>query len=433
MALKYLELNTKPALKNGLSDVAYLQDKVTKIHNDVLSKNVAEKDWLGWYDLPNSYDRAELEAMKAKADQWEEQGVEVVVVIGIGGSYLGAKTGYDYIYGPYSLKKPRMELVFAGNSISSEELVAKLNYVKDKKFAINVISKSGTTLEPSIAFREFRNLLEKNEKGDANDLIAATTDKSKGVLFELATKKGYTKFVVPDDVGGRFSVLTAVGLFPFICAGINVDKVLEGARITNEELSSPLLNNNPAYEYAAVRNHLYDKEGFKIEMLVSYESKLQYFAEWWKQLFAESEGKDGKGIWPTSAIFSTDLHSLGQMVQDGSKILFETVLTLKKPTVNIEFQADEFDYDKLGYLDGNNLHTVNNVAFEATMKAHTEVGKVPNIHILFDSFNEETLGALFIFFERALTMSAYLLGVNPFNQPGVEVYKKNMFSLLGKK
>ncbi|RIV16766.1 glucose-6-phosphate isomerase [Mycoplasmopsis gallopavonis] len=433
MKLKHLELNLNNALENGIQDLEQFQAKVTEIHNAVLNKQVAEKDWLGWYDLPQNYDQDEFARMEAKAQHWQNLGVEVVVVIGIGGSYLGAKTGYDFIYGPYAINKPKMELVFAGNDISAEALYEKLKYVENKKFAINVISKSGTTLEPSIAFREFRNLLEQKEGDGSAELIAATTDKAKGVLFELATAKGYEKFIVPDDIGGRFSVLTAVGLFPFLCAGIDARKILEGANLTNQELSSDLINNNPAYAYAATRIFLHKEKNFLAEMLVSYEPKLQYFAEWWKQLFAESEGKDGQGIWPMSSIFSTDLHSLGQMIQDGNKILFETVLTLKNPKYNITFKADHLDLDKLDYLDGKNLHQVNNVAFEATTKAHVEVGKVPNIHLLFDKFDEATLGALFIFFERALTMSAYLLGVNPFNQPGVEVYKKNMFTMLGKK
>ncbi|QKT05286.1 glucose-6-phosphate isomerase [Mycoplasma sp. OR1901] len=432
--MKYLKINLeKTAQHLDKKMIDSLQNEVTKIHNDVLNKNVAEKDWLGWYNLPENYDKDEFAKMEEKANQWHQDGVEVVVVVGIGGSYLGAKSGYDFIYGPYSMKKPKMELLFAGNDISAETLVAKLNYVKNKKFAINVISKSGTTLEPSIAFREFRKVLEEKEGAKAKDLIVATTDKSKGVLFELATEKGYTKFIVPDDIGGRFSVLTAVGLFPFLCAGIDAKKILEGANETNKELSSHKISENEAYQYAVARYLLHTKNNFTIEMMVSYEPKMQYFMEWWKQLYGESEGKDGKGIWPTSSIFSTDLHSLGQMIQDGNKILFETVLTLENPQDNIEFSTEEIDYDKLGYLDKNNLHSINNTAFEATSQAHYEVGKIPVIHMLFNKFDESTLGALFMFFERSLTMSAYLLGVNPFNQPGVEVYKKNMFSMLGKK
>ncbi|ADE19580.1 glucose-6-phosphate isomerase [Mycoplasma crocodyli] len=430
--MKNLKLNTNHVLFNT-KELLTLQDKVTKIHNDLVKKNVAERDWLGWFDLPYNYNNEELQEMKKTAQEWADNNVEVVVVIGIGGSYLGAKTGYDFIYGQYPTKRPLMELVFAGNDVSAETLIAKLNYVSNRKFAINVISKSGTTLEPSIAFREFRKLLESKIGQDASKYIVATTDAKKGVLFDLATKKGYKKFVVPDDIGGRFSVLTSVGLFPFYCAGIDSQKVLEGAKIVCNELTSDKITENPAYEYATTRYLLHTKFNYSVEMMVAYEPKLQYFCEWWKQLFAESEGKNGKGIWPASGIFSTDLHSLGQMIQEGSKILFETILTLQNPIKNLTFRSDELDLDKLGYLDNNNLHNVNNVAFEATLKAHTIEGKVPNILLQIRQFDEETLGSLFMFFERALAMSAYLLGVNPFNQPGVEVYKKNMFSMLGKK
>lgn len=433
MKLKYLNLQTNDALENASQTLEFLQERVSKIHHDVKEKKVNEKDWLGWYDLPNTYDRNEVQIMHEKAAQWEKAGVEVVVVIGIGGSYLGAKTGYDFIYGPYSMKKPRMELLFAGNDLSASALVEKLNYVKDKKFAINVISKSGTTLEPSVAFREFRMLLEKKETPEnAAQLIVATTDKSKGLLNELATQKGYLKLVVPDDIGGRFSVLTAVGLFPFICAGINVEALLEGAKETNEELSSELIAHNPAYLYAALRYYLHTNKNYLVELMVSYEPKLQYFSEWWKQLFGESEGKDGKGLWPSSALYTTDLHSLGQMVQEGNKILFETVMSVENSQSNITLKTQGHDFDKLGYLDDKNLHQVNNTVLRATINAHANVGNVPNIHLTFKDFSEHSLGALFMFFERAVTMSAYLLGVNPFNQPGVEVYKKNMFELLKK-
>lgn len=431
--MKFLKLDTTYSMIEN-SKLNLLQERVDQIHNSVLKREVAEKDWLGWYDLPDNYDKEEMKAMKKLSSEWKKEGVEVVVVVGIGGSYLGSKTGYEFIFGEYSQKRPDMELVFAGNDISSEALVSKLAYVKNKKFAINVISKSGTTLEPSIAFREFRILLEeKVGKDQASKFIAATTDARKGLLFELATRKNYTKFIVPDDVGGRFSVMTAVGLFPFLCAGIDAERVLAGASLTNKELSSSKISENDAYRYAVTRYLLNVEKNYHVEMMVSYEPKLQYFSEWWKQLFAESEGKDSKGLWPASGIFSTDLHSLGQMIQEGSKVLFETVLTLENPSNNITFKNDVEDIDQLNYLSGKTLHEVNNVAFKATQKAHFEVGQVPNLHILFKDFSEETLGSLFIFFERALTMSAYLLGVNPFNQPGVEVYKKNMFSMLGKK
>lgn len=405
------------------------QDKVKQIHDSIMNKTVAEKDWLGWLELPNKGKSEEVKRMKKIAELWESKNIEVVVVIGIGGSYLGAKSGYEFMYGPYSINKPKMELVFAGNSISSESLVAALKYVENKKFAINVISKSGTTLEPSIAFREFRKLLEaKVGAAEAKNLIVATTDAKKGVLYSLATQKGYEKLIIPDDVGGRFSVLSPVGLFPFICAGIDIDQILKGAQEANKDANDLNLKTNDAYRYAVAR-HLLSKN-YTMEMMISYEPKMQYFAEWWKQLFAESEGKDGKGLFPTSGIFSTDLHSLGQMIQDGNKVLFETILVLDKPKYDITFKADKEDLDKLVYLDKNKLHNVNMTAFTATLDAHMNTGKVPNIVMNFAKFDEYTLGYLFQFFERALAISAYLLGVNPFNQPGVEVYKANMFKIL---
>ncbi|WP_036431907.1 glucose-6-phosphate isomerase [Mycoplasmopsis cricetuli] len=432
MKLTYLQLKTNNSLIN-LNEIYNLQTNVNEIHESVINKTVKEKNWLGWFDLPINYDKNELLIMEQKAAQWEKMGVEVVVVIGIGGSYLGAKTGYDFIYGPYSIKKPRMELLFAGNDLSSSALIEKLNYVRNKKFAINVISKSGTTLEPSVAFREFRMLLEKKETSkDSTKLIVATTDKNKGLLNEFASKKEYLKLVVPDDVGGRFSVLTAVGLFPFICAGINVHKILEGARTTYYELTDSLIEKNLAYLYAAMRYYLHKKKNYVVELMVTYEPKLQYFCEWWKQLFGESEGKDGKGLWPSSATYTTDLHSLGQMVQDGNKILFETILSVDKVADDLVLKTALGDPDKLSYLENKNLHSVNNTVLEATIQAHSEIGYVPNLQLIFKDFSEQSLGALFYFFERAVTMSAYLLGVNPFNQPGVEVYKKNMFELLKK-
>ncbi|WP_036463568.1 glucose-6-phosphate isomerase [Mycoplasmopsis sturni] len=434
MKITYLDLQIEKLLPNGIETVKYLQDKVSKIHHAVETKTTNEAEWLGWYNLPDQVDQQELQVMKQKAQQWKDLGVEVVVVIGIGGSYLGAKTGYDFVFGPYAKQKPQMELVFAGTDLSSTSLSEKLEYVKGKKFAINVISKSGTTLEPSVAFREFRKLLESQTSSleEAAELVVATTDKAKGLLNELATEKGYLKLVVPDDIGGRFSVLTAVGLFPFICAGINVDLMLQGTSVTAKELASDKLEENPAYLYAASRYYLHTQAKYAVELLVTYEPKLQYFTEWWKQLFGESEGKEGKGLWPASAIYTTDLHSLGQMVQEGSKILFETILSVQQPQYNLNLQSDAQDIDKLSYLNGKDLHSVNNTVLEATLNAHANVGNVPNAQLIFKDFSEASLGALFMFFERAVTMSGYLLEVNPFNQPGVEVYKKNMFALLKK-
>ncbi|WP_406616820.1 glucose-6-phosphate isomerase [Mycoplasmopsis adleri] len=427
--MKTLNLNINNAVDE--KEVIKYQDKVWNIHKNIMNKTVAEKDWLGWIDLPNKINSPEIAKMKEIAKAWKMQNIEVLVVIGIGGSYLGTKAGYEYIYGPYSLKKPDIELVFAGNSISSEQLISLLNYVQNKKFAINVISKSGTTLEPSIAFREFRKLLESKVGAElAKKLIVTTTDAKKGVLFELANVKGYEKFIIPDNVGGRFSTLSPVGLFPFVCAGIDIDKMLLGAKEANDDANIENILENNAYKYAVAR-HILNKK-YHVEMLASYEPKMAYFAEWWKQLFAESEGKDGKGLLPTSAIFSTDLHSIGQMIQDGNKILFETILLVKNPVADILLKKEKEDLDKLNYLDGQTLHEVNLSAYKGTLEAHVKTGNVPNIVIEFNKFDEYTLGYLFQFFERALAISAYLLGVNPFNQPGVEVYKANMFKLLNK-
>lgn len=428
--MKPIELDTTKALK--LIDLNALQNKITNIHNHLMKKNIAEKDWIGWMDLPENTSEELIKNINEVASIWTKQKVEVLVVIGIGGSYLGAKAGYEFIYGPYSIQKPNIELLFAGNDISAETLVAKLKYVENKKFAINVISKSGTTLEPSIAFREFRKLLEaKVGIEEAKKLIVATTDEQKGVLYELATTKGYKKFVIPNDVGGRFSVLTPVGLLPFACAGINIEHVLQGAKEANLDLSSPLLSNNDAYVYAATRFLLSKK--YAVEMMILYEPKTYFLSEWWKQLFGESEGKNGKGLLPVNATFSTDLHSLGQMIQDGSKILFETILKVKKTNNDLIFKTNNIDYDNLKYLDGKSLHEVNNVAFEGTLEAHTNTGGLPALVFTIKDFSAKTLGYIFQFFERALAISAYLLGVNPFDQPGVEIYKNNMFKLLGKK
>ncbi|WP_027120470.1 glucose-6-phosphate isomerase [Mycoplasmopsis lipofaciens] len=425
MKLLNLNLNDVVSEKELLS----YEQKVLKIHNALKNKTVLESNWLGWMTLPNNIDSNEIQKMHQIVNKWEMQKVEIVVVIGIGGSYLGAKSGYEFIYGEYSQKRPKMELLFAGNSISAESLIAQLQYVENKKFAINVISKSGTTLEPSIAFREFRKLLEtKVGSTHAKDLIVATTDSSKGVLYDLAIKKGYEKLVIPNDVGGRFSVLSPVGLFPFLCAGLDINNLLKGAQQANKDADEINILKNDAFKYAIARHILAKK--YKVEMMISYEPKMQYFSEWWKQLYGESEGKDNKGLFPTSGIFSTDLHSLGQMIQEGSKILFETILILDKPKNDIVFEIEKENDDKLNYLDGKTLHEVNWTAFKGTLEAHKNTGGVPNITMTFNSFDELTLGYLFQFFERSLAISAYLLGVNPFNQPGVEVYKSNMFKML---
>ena len=419
-----------------LKNIFIYKDRVKEIHEKMEKFETAGAAFLGWKDLPNRINLNEVKQIEESAAFLHKEKIEVLVVIGIGGSYLGAKAGLDFIYGPYPSKSDlKMRVIFAGESLSATDLAQKLKYVENKKFAINVISKSGTTLEPAIAFRMFKKLLEdKVGRHNAPKYIFATTDASKGSLFNFATHEGYQKFVIPDDIGGRFSVLTPVGLFPFACAGINIKKLLNGAKFATEEYSSGNLNDNDAYQYAVVRNIFYKEKNLNVEFLISYEPALRFFLEWWKQLFGESEGKNGKGILPHSAIFSTDLHSLGQFIQDGTKMFFETVMTIKQPAINLsllEVPEDE-DFDKLNYLSGKPIHQINQSAFEATMDAHSLVGKIPNVHIEIFELDEEALGQLIIFFERAVAMSGYLIEVNPFDQPGVEVYKSNMFRILKK-
>ncbi|MBN3534829.1 glucose-6-phosphate isomerase [Mycoplasma procyoni] len=428
--MKKIKLNLASAVEE--TAILEYQQQVEKINEAMDNFSAVGSDFLGWKDLPENSNWAEIEEMKKAAKRLQAEKIEVLVVIGIGGSYLGAKSALDIIQGSLPGEERKMEIIFAGTSISSNHLYQTLKYVENKKFAINVISKSGTTTEPAIAFRFFKSLLEdKVGKDKARELIFATTDANKGTLYELASIKNYQKFVILDNVGGRFSVLSPVGLFPLACAGINIDEIIKGAKEANEIYKTSDLVNNDAYRYAVARHILGQK--FQAEMLVAYEPNFAFFNEWWKQLFGESEGKNQKGLLPTSAIFSTDLHSLGQYIQEGSKVLFETVITLKNPEHDLLITEDEEDLDKLNYLVDKTVHWVNNVAFEATMDAHVSVGKVPNIHLLLEDSKERTYGWLVMFFERACAISAYLLGVNPFNQPGVEVYKANMFKLLGKK
>lgn len=428
--MKLLNLDLTSAIDEN--ELLKYKSDVKRVHKSIINKSGKGSDFLGWTNIVNNYKNDEFEAIKRKAKYWQEEGIEVVVSIGIGGSYLGIKAAYEFMFGQYSENKPKIELLFAGNSISSYDLINKLKYVENKKFAINVISKSGTTLEPSIAFREFRTLLEEKVGEErAKELIVATTDKSRGVLFDLASVKGYEKFIIPDDVGGRFSILTPVGLFPLACAGIDIDALMEGAKEAQELYSNVELAQNDAYKYAVARYIFTQK--YSVETLVTYEPNWSFLSEWWKQLFAESEGKEGKGLLPYSLVNSTDLHSLGQYVQEGKKLMFETVLWLVNPLKNKEILVNEVnDIDKLIYLNKNDIHNINKAAFEATRKAHFEVGEVPNIVLNVEEVSEKSLGWIFIFFEWALAMSGYLLDVNPFDQPGVEVYKKNMFKLLGK-
>lgn len=392
-------------------------------------------DFLGWLDLPVKYDRAELKRVKAAAKKIQRQS-EVLIVIGIGGSYLGAKAALEFcghsFYNNLSKKRRRTpEIYFAGANISSTYLTHLLEIVGDRSFSVNVISKSGTTTEPAIAFRIFKKKLEeKYGAAGAKDRIYATTDRVRGALKILADREGYETFVVPDDVGGRFSVLTAVGLLPIASAGIDVDPLLKGAADARQQFKSAPYAENAALQYAAARNILYRK-GKDIEMLVNYEPRLHYLAEWWKQLFGESEGKNGKGIFPASADFTTDLHSLGQYIQDGRRHLFETVLEIEKPEAELIIEAEPGDPDGLNYLAGKSLDFVNKKAAEGTLLAHTD-GGVPNLKIVIPEATPYYLGQLFYFFEKACAVSGYLLGVNPFDQPGVEAYKKNMFRLLGK-
>lgn len=419
----------------NLKEILSWSDKVKNIHDKMEKFETEGSSFLGWKDLPNNINNKELDRMEAIAKKLHKDGVETLVVIGIGGSYLGVRAGIDFVLGELPGDEQKMEIIFVGESLSSTALVQKLRYVENKKFAINVISKSGTTLEPAIAFRLFKKMLEdKVGVNNAKDYIFATTDASKGVLLDLAMQKGYERFIIPDDVGGRFSVLTPVGLFPFACVGLNIKKMVAGAKLANDAYSSNNLGTNPAYQYAVARYLLHTQRKYPVEMLVSYENAHKYFLEWWKQLFAESEGKNGKALLPHSALFTTDLHSLGQIIQEGSKVLFETVITVKKPKYDIKIMelAQDEDLDKLNYLAGKTVHEINNIAFEATLDAHSLVGRVPNIHIQIEDYSEETFGSLVMFFERAVAISGYLLEINPFNQPGVEVYKSNMFKTLKK-
>ena len=405
------------------------KDRVVEIHDMIHNKTGAGNDFLGWVDLPVNYDKDEVEAILKKAEELKEE-IEVLLVCGIGGSYLGARAAIEAINGLYPTNK--VKIIYIGNTFSSNYLAQVKEYVKDKEFGINVISKSGTTTETSIAFRIFKFLLETTKgKEVAQRRIVATTDKAKGALKTLATQEGYTTFVVPDDVGGRYSVLTAVGLFPIAMAGIDIKAMMQGAADAREKYNNPDLLTNECYQYGVARQIL-NKQGYPAEMFVTYELQLAMVAEWWKQLFGESEGKEGKGILPTSATFSTDLHSLGQFIQEGTKVLYETVFQVKKPIADLVIPEDKDNLDNLNYLAGKTVDFVNKKACEGTVDAHVNTGNVPNIQITIDELTPYSFGYMVYFFEKACGLSVYLLGVNPFNQPGVEVYKKNMFKLLGK-
>ena len=405
-----------------------LEKEVIQSHKVLKGKTGAGNDFLGWFDLPVAYDHREFSRIEQAADRIRKQS-QVLLAIGIGGSYLGARSAIEMLKKYFG--NEGCEVIFVGNHISSTYVKQLLDYLKDKDFSINVISKSGTTTEPAIAFRIFKDALEKKYgKDEARKRIYATTDKAKGALKTLADTEGYEEFVVPDDVGGRFSVLTAVGLLPIAAAGVDIEEMMEGAKAAYLDYAEEDPKKNDALKYALIRQALY-RSGKKIEMLVNFEPKLNYFAEWWKQLMGESEGKDGKGLWITSAAFTTDLHSLGQMIQDGERTIFETVIAVEKPEEEVVIEATEDNLDGLNFLAGKTMDYVNKMAMEGTAIAHVD-GGVPNIRVTIPEISAYEYGYMVYFFELACGVSAYTEGVNPFNQPGVELYKKNMFGLLGK-
>lgn len=399
------------------------------------NKSGAGSDYLGWVDLPVNYDKEEFARIKAAAEKIRSDS-DILVVIGIGGSYLGARAAIEMLSHSFAnavSKELRNgpQIFYAGNSISSTYLAELIEACEGKDISVNVISKSGTTTEPAIAFRIFKELLEKKYgKEEAKGRIYATTDKAKGALKTLADAEGYETFVVPDDVGGRFSVLTAVGLLPIAAAGIDIDAMMQGAADGREEYSNPELSENMCYQYAAVRNCL-SRKGKCVEMMINFEPALHYFGEWWKQLYGESEGKDKKGIFPAAADFSTDLHSMGQYIQDGQRILFETAVLVEEPRKNVVIKANDDNLDGLNFLADKTLDYVNLKAAQGTALAHVD-GGVPNLAVRVPKLDAYNFGKLVYFFEKACGISGYILGVNPFNQPGVEAYKKNMFALLGK-
>lgn len=404
------------------------EEKASEAFQTLVNKSGEGNDFLGWIDQPENYDKEEYDRIKKAAEKIRSDS-EVLVVIGIGGSYLGARAVIEALSPRY--KKGKTEILYAGNHLSAPELKELMDYIQDKDFSINVISKSGTTTEPAIAFRLLKEQLEdKVGEDEAVSRIYVTTDQEKGALKTLADEVGYETFVVPDDIGGRFTVLTAVGLLPIAAAGLDIDALMEGARDAMRDCLVDDLNDNPAMQYAAARNYLYEN-GKAIEIMVTYEPKLSYVQEWWKQLYGESEGKDGKGIYPASVVNTTDLHSMGQWVQDGERIIFETIITVHKPSEDITLKEADNDLDGLNYLAGKTLHEVNQKAMEGTRQAHIS-GGVPNIMINLEKLDEYNLGQLLYFFEVGVGVSGYMLGVNPFNQPGVELYKSNMFKLLGK-
>ena len=429
MAIKFNSSFAQQFLREN--DLVGLEAQVKAAHEMIENKNGLGNDFLGWVNLPTDYDKEEFDRIK-KAAQKIKEDTDILIVIGIGGSYLGARAAIEFLKGPfYNDLADGPKIYFAGNNISGSYLDDILKLCEGKRVSVNIISKSGTTTEPAIAFRVLRKYLEeKYGEAEAAKRIYCTTDKARGTLKQLADSKGYECFVVPDDVGGRFSVLTAVGLLPIAAAGADVDALMKGAQMASKDYANANLYENDCYTYAALRNAFYRK-GKAIELLVSYEPRFTMMAEWFKQLFGESEGKDNKGLFPAAVTFSTDLHSMGQYVQDGARILFETVVTFGESEKDVIIEKEAEDGDGLNFLAGKPLAYVNQKAFEGTVLAHTD-GQVPNLVINVDKPDEENLGRLIYFFEKACAVSGYMLGVNPFDQPGVESYKKNMFALLGK-
>ncbi len=422
-----LDLRLNKLITNNI--INDYEKQVQIINRMIMEKTGAGNDFLGWVDWPINYDKDELKRIKEDA-KYVRDNFDILVVCGIGGSYLGARSALEALNGLKSQDK--LEIIFMGQTFSPNYVAQVMEYLKGKNFAINVISKSGTTTETSISFRLLKELLEKQVgKEKARKAIFATTDKEKGALKTLATNEGYKTYVLPGNIGGRYSVFTAVGTFPLACAGIDVEAMLNGAKQAREEIQSQPLSINKCYQYAVMRDYMY-RHNKPVEMYVTYEPQMSQISEWLKQLFGESEGKEHKGLYPSSATFSTDLHSLGQYVQDGTPLLFETIINILNPKDDIVIPHDEDDLDGLNYLEGKNLAFVNQKAFEGTLQAH-EDGGVPCNVIYLDKLDAYNLGFLFYFFMRACAMSAYMLEINPFNQPGVEVYKKNMFHLLGKK
>jgi glucose-6-phosphate isomerase len=416
----------------GEDEYKGIESQVKVAHKALHDGTGLGNDFIGWVDLPTNYDKEEFARIKKAAEKIKKD-TEVFVVIGIGGSYLGARAAIEFLTSPNynALCKDTPQIYFTGNSISSSALSDIIELCEGKDVSINMISKSGTTTEPAIAFRVFRDLLEKKYgKDGARERIYCTTDKARGTLKELADKEGYETFVVPDDVGGRYSVLTAVGLLPIAVAGADIDALMAGAKKAQDEFNNDDLYSNDCYKYAAIRNILYNK-GYSTEIMVSYEPAYTLMNEWFKQLYGESEGKDKKGIFPASVIFSTDLHSLGQYIQDGRRNLFETVVLFDKCKKEITLGEDPTNVDGLNFLSGKTMGFVNQKAFEGTVLAHND-GGVPNVVLDVEDMDESNLGYLIYFLEKACAISGYILGVNPFNQPGVESYKKNMFALLGK-